>query len=392
MKSLIHAEKSKERLWAEIDLEALRFNFHQVKRLLKSATRVLAVVKADAYGHGAVMCAKTLLAAGADYLGVATVGEALELRNAGISAAILILGPTSPDEADTLVRYDITPAVFSLEFAEALSAAAVRQKKQARLHLKLNTGMERIGFDPQAIDEMLSVCRLPGLFAEGIFTHLACADAADSSGVHTQYKRFIHAAEQLKEAGIAIPIRHILNSAGIFDFPEYQLEMVRPGIVLYGYYPSDYIQKERAELRPVLSLKTRVCHLHRIKKGHGVSYGWTYQPKEDILAATLPVGYADGYSRHLSNCGKMLAGSQTVPIIGKICMDQCMIDVTSVHTIHIGDEITVIGRTGEATVTADDLAKLADTISYEILCAIGKRVPRLYMDGGEVVGVLNVFA
>ncbi|MBE7036232.1 MAG: alanine racemase [Ruminococcaceae bacterium] len=370
---------AKARTWAEIDLEALRFNFHQIKSLLQKSTRVMAVVKADAYGHGAVPCAETLLDAGADYLAVATLEEALELRRAKITAPILILGYTAPDQAEMMVKYHITATVYSQEMAEKLSVAAAENKTKAKIHLKINTGMERIGFMPEQTEEMLSVCRLPGLEPEGIFTHLACADCADSSSVHTQYQRFSFAVESLKREGITIPLRHVLNSAGIFDFPEYQLEMVRPGIILYGYYPSDYIHTERAKLKPVLSLKSRVIHLHSVEEGTGIGYGWTYEAQKPIQVATVPVGYADGYSRLLSNRAEMMIGGQKVPVIGRICMDQCMIDVTSVHTITVGDIITVIGKEGEASITADDLAKKTETISYEVLCDISKRVPRLYI-------------
>ncbi len=391
MTGLMYAEDFEERAWAEIDLDALAFNFKQIKGLVAPETRVMAVVKANAYGHGAVMCAKTLLSAGADYLAVATLEEALELRQAEISAPILILGHTAAREAETLVHYDITPAVYTLEFARALSAAAVRLQKQAKIHVKVNTGMERIGFEAEDVEAMLTVCRLPGLAAEGLFTHLACADAEDSSGVHKQYQRFMGAADKLKAAGVAIPIRHILNSAGIFDFPAYQLDMVRPGIVLYGYYPSAFINQQRAALRPVLSLKARVVHLHTVPADAGVGYGWSYSAPAPITVATVPFGYADGYHRLLSNRAYMLAAGVRVPVIGKICMDQCMIDVTSVHTIHVGDEITIIGG-GEKAITAEELATLSDTISYEILCAIGKRIPRLYIKDDSVVRVLNGFA
>ncbi|MBQ4517044.1 MAG: alanine racemase [Clostridia bacterium] len=370
---------AKARLWAEVDLQALQFNFQQIKSLVQKGTRVMAVVKADAYGHGAVPCAKALLETGADYLAVATTEEAVELRQAHISAPILILGYTAPEHAATLIEHQITATVYSVAMAEKISAVADEMNKKAKVHLKLNTGMERIGFEPEQTEEMLAVCRLSGLEVEGIFTHLACADCADSSSVHTQYERFNGAVEALKQEGITIPLRHIANSAGIFDFADYHLDMVRAGIVLYGYYPSDYIHTERALLKPVLSLKSRVIHLHTAEEGRGISYGWTYTAGSSMQVATVPVGYADGYSRFLSNKAEMIVNGQKVPVIGRICMDQCMIDVTSVHTITVGDIVTVIGKEGEASVTADDLAEKAETISYEVLCDISKRVPRLYI-------------
>ncbi len=389
---MFRAEDFKKRVWAEIDLDALNENFNAVKGLLKPETKILAVVKANAYGHGAVPCARELLAAGADYLGVATIEEALELRHANIFAPILILGYSASQQAEVLISNNITPTVYTLDFAKALSDAALKLRKDCRIHIKVNTGMERLGFEPEQVNDIKTACSFPGLIPEGIFSHLACADSEDSSGVHRQYERFIKLTDTLTAEGLEFPLRHILNSAGIFDFPQYQLEMVRPGIVLYGYYPSDYIHTDRATLRPVMTLKTRVIHLHKALPGAKVSYGWTYTAERPTTIATLPIGYADGYNRHLSGIAKMLAGGTPVPILGRICMDQCMIDVTSVNTISVGDEIIIIGKQGDEEITAQNLADQINTISYEILCATGKRVPRLYEKGGALVDVLNGFA
>ena len=387
----MHVEDFKKRAWAEVDLDALMHNFKEMKKMVKPETRLMVAVKANAYGHGAVMCARALLEAGADYLAVATIEEALELRKAQIDAPILILGYVAKEDAQQLVNHNITATVYSVDFAKALSEAAIALNKKAKVHIKLNTGMERLGFSVDEIESIQSLAGLSGLDIEGLFTHLACADAEDSGSVHLQYERFIHVAESLKAAGISICLRHVLNSAGIFDFPQYQLDMVRPGIALYGYYPSTFIHTERASLRPVLSFKSRIVHLHKAACGAGISYGWTYKAKEPMCVATVPVGYADGYNRQLSNKAQMLVHNNRVPVIGRICMDQCMIDVTSVHTIHVGDEITLIGG-DEAGITADELATLSNTISYEILCAVGKRIPRLYLQNGKIVGVLNGFA
>ncbi len=386
-----HFKNYTTRTWAEIDLDALKHNFIQIKSLVDPKTKVMAVVKANAYGHGAVLCARTLIDAGADYLAVATVEEALELREAGIKAPLLILGYIPPAAAEAVIVNNITATVYSTDFAEALSQTATRLNKNCNIHLKINSGMERIGFEPDETEKMLSVCRLPGLAVEGIFTHLACADEEDSGSVHTQYRLFEKTFTALQNAGISLPLKHILNSAGIFDFPEYQLDMVRPGIVLYGYYPSHFIHTERAELRPVMALKSRVAHLHTLQAGNSVSYGHTYTAASDRLLATIPVGYADGLPRLLSSRGKTLANGTAAPIVGRICMDQCMIDVTSVNTISVGDEITIIGKQGDEEITADVLAKLTNTISYEILCDIGKRVPRLYKKDGNFNFVLSGF-
>ncbi len=379
------------RTWAEINLNALEHNIKQIKGLLCPTTKVLAVVKSNAYGHGAVTCAHALLDAGADYLAVATVEEAVELRHADIAAPILILGYIPWQQAELLISYNLTATVYSVSFAKALSEAATAQNKSCRIHIKVNTGMERLGFEPDELDKIQSVCQMSGLNVEGIFSHLACADEEDSSGVHLQYDKFIKIIDALKELGISIPLKHILNSAGIIDFPEYQLDMVRPGIILYGYYPSSFIHTERLTLLPVLTLKSKIIHLHTAKAGAKVSYGWTYTTQKDTLIATVPIGYADGYSRHLSGAAYMLINGKKAPILGRICMDQCMIDASSVNTTNVGDEVIIIGKQGEEEITADTLARLSHTIPYEILCAIGRRVPRLYMKDGGIVGVLNEF-
>ncbi|MBE7010926.1 MAG: alanine racemase [Ruminococcaceae bacterium] len=376
-------EEKQTRAWAEVDVSALVHNFKELKALVPSGTKMLATVKANAYGHGATVCAKELLAAGADYLAVATADEALSLRSDGIMAPILILGHTANERMEALIEQDITMAIFSLEQAKILSLAAQKLQKTAQVHIKINTGMERIGFSPEQVAEISACCKQPGLLAEGIFTHLACADAEDSSSVHKQYERFMGVIQELGQAGITFPLRHILNSAGMFDFPEYALDMVRAGISLYGYYPSRYVKKERAKLIPVMSIKAKVTHLHKVAAGTGISYGWTYAAPEDRLIATVPIGYADGYFRLYSNRATMLAQEKPVPVVGRICMDQCMIDVSSVNTINVGDEIIIMGKRGDAQITADDLAELIGTISYEILCATGERLPRVYINSGN---------
>jgi len=378
------------RAWAEVDLSALQHNFLQLKNLVSPQTKMLVAVKANAYGHGAVPCAKALLAAGANYLAVATAEEALELRNADISAPILILGDTPKNRMADMVARDVTMAVFSVKQAQMLSEEAQRQNKTACIHIKVNTGMERIGFAFDAKDDILAACNLPCLYPEGIFSHLACADEPDPAGAKLQFERFSALLNALGQAGRIFPLRHIANSAAIINFPEFQLDMVRAGIALYGYYPSEFVHKERAELLPVMSVRARVTHLHEARKGAGVSYGWTYRAEENVTLATVPVGYADGYFRLFSGKAHMLVHGKAVPVTGRICMDQCMIDVTSVNTIDVGDEITIIGKQKDAEITADDLANLIGTISYEILCATGERLPRLYLqDGSFSEDVLN---
>ncbi len=382
-------ENARERTWAEIDLDALSDNFKQIKALVSPKTKILATVKANAYGHGAVPCAKTFLSAGADYLSVATVEEALELRAGGIDAPILILGYLSPDRAEELIAHNITACVYSKELAHALSRASQSLKKEVRIHIKVNTGMERLGFAANDVSGILEACSLPGILPEGIFTHLACADEENSESVHTQYECFMALLQELQNKGQKFPLRHILNSAGTFDFPEYELDMVRPGIALYGYYPSACIKNKTASLTPVLSLKTRVAALHTVEAGCGISYGHTFAPDTAIRVATLPVGYADGYARSLSGRAHVIAGEHLAKVVGRICMDQCMIDVSSVNTISVGDEIILLGKRGDQSITAEDLANISGTISYEILCAVGERIPRLFIKDGNITFVLT---
>ena len=379
------------RTWAEIDFDALKFNIKQIRRITDKKAMVMAVVKADAYGHGAAECSKILLENGADRLGVACYDEAIQLRRAGIEAPILILGASFEEEIEELVKNDITITVFSYEFAAKISNVAKNLSKTAKIHIKLDTGMTRIGYladidDNKITDEIIDISKLDNIEIEGIFSHFSTADEKDSEYTKLQFERFIKVCDMLKEKGLDIPIKHIANSAAIMMYPETHLDMVRAGIILYGIYPSDEVDKTKINLKSVMSVKSKITCIREVAPNRGVSYGKMYITKGRTQIAAVPIGYADGYTRMLSGRAKMLVCGKSVDVIGKICMDQCMIDVTDVNNINVGDEVTVFGS---QTVTADDLAAALGTIPYEILCMISKRIPRYFKENGKTVEILN---
>ena len=380
------------RTWAEINLDALEHNIRQVRKITNPNAQIMAVVKADAYGHGVAECAELLLENGADRLGVATLNEAIELRRLFYDVPILILGSSLESETDELVKNDITPNVYMTEFAKALSDSAVKQKKTVKVHIKLDTGMSRIGFpvgdgdNSEIIEEIIAISKLPNLEIEGIFSHFATSDEVDTQYTHLQFKRFMSVCDTLNERGLEIPIKHICNSAGIMMYPEYHLDMVRPGVILYGMYPSNDVDKSKLDLKYVMSLKSIITYVKEIEPGRGVSYGKEYIANNVAKIATVPIGYADGYLRALAKKAKIAVGEKLFPIAGRICMDQCMIDVSDVNNINRGDEALIFG---DGAVTVDDIARWLGTINYEITCMLGHRVPRIYKRGGKTVKVLE---
>ena len=381
-----------KRTWAEINLDALAYNMRSIRKITAPSAQIMAVVKADAYGHGAVECAKTLLENGADRLAVATLDEAIEVRRHFAEVPILILGSCMEDEADDIVRYDITASVYSRGVAAALSGAALQQKKKAVVHIKLDTGMSRIGYcvsdrDNGAIaDEIIYISKLPYIETEGIFSHFSTSDESDTSYTHLQFERFMKICNILEERGLKIPIKHICNSAGVMMYPQYHLDMVRPGIILYGMYPSDEVDKSKLDLRYVMSLKSRITHVKDIVPGTSVSYGREYIADGTAKIATVPIGYADGYSRLLAKKAKIAVRGELFSVAGRICMDQCMIDVTSGNNIIRGDEALIFG---DGAVTVDDIAAWLGTINYEVSCMVSRRIPRVYMKNGENVKVVD---
>lgn len=372
------------RVWKEIKLDAVKNNVKNIRGLLKDGVRLLAVIKADAYGHGAVEVAQSLLFdGGADYFGVATYGEAEQLRRAGINTPVLILGAVFDDEYAELVKDDITLTVFDFDTAKKLSDTAKKLGKTAKIHIKIDTGMARIGFLPSedAVEEIIKISKLDGIEIEGMFSHFAKADEADKMPTRVQFEKFMFIKNELLKRGIKIPICHICNSAGIIDFPEYHLDMVRSGIITYGCYPSDFVNKDALKLESAMSFKSRVVHIKTVEKGTSVSYGGTFTAKEKMKIATVSAGYADGYSRLLSNKADVIINGVRCRVLGRVCMDQLMIDATHLKNINLGDEVILFGKSGNNKVTVEETAEIMGTINYEVMCGLSRRVPGVYIHG-----------
>lgn len=362
-------------VWAEVDLSAIAHNVQVTRKVLKPGTKICAVVKADAYGHGAVPVATAALAAGVNYLAVSMTQEAVELREAGIMAPILILGTMTPEHEKAIVDYKITQTVYDLTTAQALSAMALQENKTVKVHLAVDTGMNRIGCRPsEAADLAEAISHLPHVELEGLFSHFATADETNKDYAQHQVALFNQAVESIKARGIEIPLIHLDNSAGITEMPGTEFNMVRQGITLYGWWPSKEV-KQCLDIRPVMSLKAEVVFVKQVPAGEKVSYGCTYETKEPTLIATLPLGYADGVSRKLSNKGYVSIRGYKAPIIGRICMDQFMVDVTHVPNVHAGDEAVIFG---DGAISLDQVADWCGTIGYEVLCLLSTRIPRKY--------------
>jgi alanine racemase len=376
-------------IWAEIDLNAIAHNLKEIRRSIGPGPEIMAVVKANAYGHGAVRVAQTALQCGASRLAVARVSEGIELREAGITAPVLVLGYAPEDCAPDIAEHGLTPTIYSLQAARSLSRAAERRGTPIRAHVKIDTGMGRLGIPSaphlggsieDAVAEIISMAALPGIELEGVYTHFACADSADKSNALRQIELFDTLLDTLKSRSIHIPIRHSANSASIIDLPGTRFDLVRAGIMLYGLYPSAEVDKNRVDLKPVMQLKARVAHIKKVPAGCPVSYGSTHITTEPTRIATIPVGYADGYSRLLSSKGYMLVNGHRVPVVGRVCMDQTMIDVNGIPDIEVGDEVIILGRQGSVAFDADEIAELTGTINYEVVSTIMARVPRVHLN------------
>lgn len=368
------------RCYAEISLEAIGHNIREVKKRLPEGVKLLGVVKANAYGHGAVPVA-SYLENQVDYFATATIEEAVELRENGISAPILILGYVSPSQYGDLVEYDITQTIDSYAQALALEKEAARQNRKAKAHLAVDTGMTRIGFQvtEHDADEAAKIADLPHIELEGMFTHFSCADQEDKTYCSMQMEKYDKMTALLAERGVTVPLRHICNSAGIMEFDDHRFEMVRSGIITYGIYPSEEVKKERLDLIPALSWKSHVIHVKEVGPGIGVSYGATYVTEKPMTRiATVSAGYADGYPRALSNQGCVLIHGKKAPIIGRICMDQMMVDVTDIPDVQVEDVVTLVGTDGDETITIEEIANPAARFDYEMLCDISSRVTRVY--------------
>lgn len=385
-----------KRTWAEISLDAIAHNYREIKSRVGDDAKLCCVVKADGYGHGAVELASLYEELGADFFAVSNIDEGIELRDAGIRLPILILGYTPVRDAARLSAYNISQAVFSLEYAKALSAACEKADCSCKIHIKADTGMSRIGFmcqqfprDEYSIKEICEACSLPRLETEGLFTHFCVSDESDEGREFTelQYANFTHVREALKAVGRDIPICHCSNSGAIEDYGKTYCDMVRAGIILYGLAPSPKLSG-RLDLIPAMTLKTSVAYVKELKKGATVSYGRTFTAEKDMRIATVPIGYADGFVRANAKDGFMLINGQRAKIVGRICMDQTMLDVTELDYIEPGDEVIVFGKGVMGEPTADTLAKNTDTINYEVVCLVGKRVPRIYYRDGKMTEVM----
>lgn len=376
--------------YAEINLDNFRHNFREVKRLAEGK-KTFGVIKADGYGHGAVELGRILIEEGVDYFAVAVINEAIELRNNGFNNPILVLGFTPPTFAKEIVEYNITQTVFSYELAAAISQEGIKQNKVAKIHIKLDTGMGRVGYlmEGMAIAEIKRINGLKNIYMEGIFSHFATADEVDKKFSYNQIEKYDKMIANLSLEGINFDIRHISNSAGIIDLPEAYFDGVRAGIMLYGYYPSNEVMKDRLILKPVMSLKANIVHIKEVPMETPVSYGRKFYTKTRSIIATLPFGYADGFTRLLFEKTKVIANGKLAPVVGSICMDQCMIDITECGDMSVGDEVVVMGESNGICINADYMAGLLGTINYEIICMVSRRVPRVYIENGKIIKVKN---
>lgn len=380
------------RVYAEINLDAIVKNVDNLMALTKENTGALAVVKADGYGHGDVAVAKAVAQKVTGYA-VATLDEAVNLRENGVKKPILVLGYVDPYEFDILVSHEITATVFDVETAQLLADAARVQKKQAHCHIKVDTGMRRIGLEPDenGIAIVKQITALKELSADGIFTHFAASDETDKTSAEHQFKLFTDFTGRLEKEGIHFTYRHCANSAAVIDMPQVDLDMVRLGIAMYGMYPSDEVKKEKVELFPALDLKSHITMVKEIPAGEKVSYGGTFTTTRTTKLATVSVGYGDGYPRALSSKGYVLVRGQKAPIVGRVCMDQMMVDVTDIENVTRADIVTLIGKDGDAEITVEEIAALAGTFNYEFVCDLGKRIPRSYYLNGEYIGTHDCF-
>lgn len=373
--------KQYDRTYARINLSAIRHNIGEVRKHIDKKTKIMAIVKADAYGHGAIEVAKTLYDM-VDAYGVAMIEEAMELRENGIDKTILILGYTGEESYEDVICNGISQTVYSFEMAKGLSDVAVSLGKKVAIHIKLDTGMGRIGFVPNedTIGVVKKISALPGIEIEGLFTHFARADEGIDEVVERPFEKYMTFVTRLEEEGITIPIRHVANSAAIIEFPETNLDMVRSGIATYGLYPSEEVNKELLKLKPAMEWKAKISYVKDVEAGTSISYGGTFTAKEAMRVATIPVGYVDGMKRTLSGCGRVIVNGQYAPVLGRVCMDQFMVDVSGIPDAKAGDEVTIFGVDKDAMIPVEEIAALSQSFNYEFVCSVSSRVPRWYID------------
>lgn len=385
-----------KRTWAEISLNAIEHNYNVIRNKVADDTKVCCVIKADGYGHGAVELSQIYEKLGADFFAVSNIDEGIEIRKSGSKLPIVILGYTPVSEAENLAEYDISQAVFSLEYAKELSEKCVEEDCICKMHIKVDSGMSRIGFmcqefprDEYSIEEICEACCLPNLEVEGLFTHF-CVSDEDAEGrefTNKQYENFIHVRDSLKKRGVDISVVHCSNSGAIEDYPETCCDMVRAGIILYGLAPSSKLA-DRLDLVPAMTLKTVVAFVKEVQKGATISYGRTFTADRKMKIATVPIGYADGFIRQNAKDGYMMVNGKKAKIVGRICMDQTMLDVTDIEDVKTGDEVVIFGTGENGEPTADSLAENTGTINYETVCLVGKRVPRIYIKDGKIENVM----
>lgn len=385
-----------KRTWAEISLNAIEHNYNVIRNKVADDTKVCCVIKADGYGHGAVELSQIYEKLGADFFAVSNIDEGIEIRKSGSKLPIVILGYTPVSEAEHLAEYDISQAVFSLEYAKELSEKCVEEDCICKMHIKVDSGMSRIGFmcqkfprDEYSIEEICEACCLPNLEVEGLFTHF-CVSDEDAEGrefTNKQYENFIYVRDSLKKRGVDISVVHCSNSGAIEDYPETCCDMVRAGIILYGLAPSSKLA-DRLDLVPAMTLKTVVAFVKEVQKGATISYGRTFTADRKMKIATVPIGYADGFIRQNAKDGYMMVNGKKAKIVGRICMDQTMLDVTDIEDVKTGDEVVVFGTGENGEPTADSLAENTGTINYETVCLVGKRVPRIYIKDGKIENVM----
>lgn len=376
--------------WAEVDLECLAHNTQETRRITPSSAMMMAAVKADAYGHGVEACAKVFLENGVDRFAVSSADEAFELRSLGFDTPILVLGFTPGYQYEKAIKEDVTLTLFHDGQVEDLSKMAIGLGQDALFHAKIDTGMARLGYvsEAESIESIVKASQTEGLRMEGVFSHFAVSDEKDKAYTRKQFEQYMEIVDGI-EKQVDIPIKHVNNSGAIIDLPEYSLDMVRAGIMLYGYYPSGEVDKSRLDLRQAMTLKTRIGYVKTVSKGAGVGYGLTYYTDKESRIATIPIGYADGYSRRLSNKGYVGVREKRADIVGRVCMDQCMIDVTDIPDARIGDEVTLLGTPGGAAPDGEKLSELLGTIPNDVICMPSRRIPRVYVRNGEIVSVKN---
>lgn len=375
----------------EINLDHLAYNFKQVRSKVCKDSKIMAVVKANGYGHGAIEVSKIFLQNGTDMLGVSILSEAIELRKAGVNSPILILNYTPSNQLEQVAQYDFIQTIYTYRDASILSKIAVLQNKEVKIHIKVDTGMGRLGFipDEDSIEDIVKIVSLPNMKVEGIYTHFPCADEKDKTTTRIQFNCFYNFIDKLKEKNITIPMKHVSNSASILDFPEYNLDMVRAGAILYGHYPCEYVNKNFIHIKPAVTLKSIISNIKWVPKGAGISYGHTYITNRDSKIGTVPLGYTDGYPRMLSGKSKVSIKEKKVPIVGLICMDQLMVDVTDIDEVQIGDEVVLLGYAKEAYPTIEEISSILQTNDDDVICMFGRRIPRVYIKDGKICDVID---